>query len=97
MSEFNTGSDLFIEKAQEGVMVVNARVGVGADDKSWSLEFWAQNLFNKNYKQVAFNAPTQGSNTSALQTAQFGTAATQLFGGFLAEPRTYGLTVRTKF
>ena len=97
MSEFNTGSDLFREKAQQGVMVVNARIGIGADDRQWSLEFWAQNVFDKNFKQVAFNAPVQGSNTSAAQTAQFGTPGTQLFGAFLAEPRTYGLTVRTKF
>ena len=29
-SEFNTGSDLFVEKEQNGVMVVNARAGIGA-------------------------------------------------------------------
>ena len=96
-SEINTGSDLFIEKAQPGVMVVNARLGFGAEDKRWSIEGFAQNLTNVNYKQVAFNATLQGSNTSAAQTQQFGTPGTQLFGAFLAEPRTYGVTVRTKF
>jgi hypothetical protein len=39
----------------------------------------------------------QGSNTSLAQTQRFGTTATQLFGAFLAEPRTYGVTVRTRF
>ena len=96
-SEFNTGSDLFPEKGQQGVMVVNARAGIGASDRRWSLELWAQNLFDVDYKQVAFNATLQGSNTSYAQTAQFGTRATQLFGAFLAEPRTYGLTGRFRF
>jgi outer membrane receptor protein involved in Fe transport len=96
-SEFNTGSDLFPEKAQSGVMVVNARAGIGAEDRRWSLEFWAQNLFDVDYKQVAFNATLQGSNTSLAQTSRFGTPGTQLFGAFLAEPRTYGVTVRTRF
>ncbi|TFI57226.1 TonB-dependent receptor [Sphingomonas parva] len=96
-SEFNTGSDLFPEKVQEGVMVVNARAGIGASDRSWSLELWAQNLFDVDYKQVAFNATLQGSNTSYAQTAAFGTPATQLFGAFLAEPRTYGITGRFRF
>jgi iron complex outermembrane receptor protein len=96
-SEFNTGSDLFPEKEQNGVMVVNARAGIGHADRNWSLEFWAQNVFDVQYKQVAFNATLQGSNTSLAQTQQFGTPATQLFGAFLAEPRTYGVTVRTRF
>ena len=96
-SEFNTGSDLFPEKREMGVMVVNARAGIGAQDRRWSLELWAQNLFNEDYKQVAFNATLQGSNTSLAQTQRFGTPATQLFGAFLAEPRTYGITARTRF
>ena len=49
-----------------------------------------------NYKQTVFNAPLQGSNTSSAQTVA-GATTTQLFGAFLAEPRTYGITVRTKF
>ncbi|MFS0737952.1 TonB-dependent receptor [Sphingomonas sp. 1P06PA] len=96
-SEINTGSDLFTEKEQRGVMVVNARVGLGQAEGRWSVEFWGQNIFNVDYKQVVFNAPIQGSNTSLAQTQQFGTPGTQLFGAFLAEPRTYGITVRTKF
>ncbi|WP_380873557.1 TonB-dependent receptor [Sphingomonas sp. DBB INV C78] len=95
-SELNTGSDLDLEKRQSGVMVVNARVGLIGDEGKWGIEFWGQNIFNKNYKQVAFDAPGQGSGTTA-QTAAFGTPTTQLFNAFLAEPRTYGVTVRTKF
>ena len=96
-SELNTGSDLFPEKIQQGVMIVNARAGIGPSDGDWSLEFWVQNLLDTNYSQVIFNSPLQGSNTSYAQTALFGTPSTQLFSSFLAEPRTFGVTVRTKF
>ena len=96
-SRINTGSDLFIEKEQEGVFVVNARLGVKQAEGRWSVELWAQNLFDEDYKQIVFSSPLQGSNTSAAQTQMFGTPTTQLFNAFLAEPRTYGVTVRGRF
>ncbi len=95
-SDTNTGSDLDIEKVQDAFAVVNARVGLRGPEQKWALEFWAQNIFDVNYQQVTFDAPLQGGGTTR-QTAQFGTAANQLYGAFLAEPRTYGITARFKF
>ena len=96
MSKFNTGSDLDIEKTQKGFAVVNGRVGIhGADDR-WALEFWAQNLFNKHFLQVAFDAPIQGSGTTRGVEAGFYPRSTQLYGAFLGEPRTFGVTLRAK-
>jgi iron complex outermembrane receptor protein len=95
-SDYNTGSDLFPEKAQDGFVTVNARIGLRGKDQRWSVELWGQNVFNKNYQQVAFNAPFQGANSSA-QVAAFGGTGNQLFSSYLAEPRTYGATVRTRF
>ncbi|MDB5720481.1 MAG: TonB-dependent receptor [Alphaproteobacteria bacterium] len=100
-SGYNTGSDLFPEKEQESYAIVNARVGLRGPGERWSLEFWAQNLFNVNYQQVAFNTPFQGGNSrSQVQafgaTQGFGTA-NQLFSSYLAEPRTYGVTARFRF
>ncbi|MDB5736960.1 MAG: TonB-dependent receptor, partial [Sphingomonas bacterium] len=95
-SEINTGSDLFAEKAQQGVMVVNARLGIGSGEKGWSLEAWVQNMFNVNYKQVAFNSTLQGTNNSYAQLAP-GQTTSQLFSAFLAEPRTFGGTLRYRF
>jgi iron complex outermembrane receptor protein len=97
-SEINTGSDLNFEKGQPGVMVVNARLGLrGGGDYGWALEFWAQNLFDVDYTQIGFNAPLQGGGeTRAVQSLQQ-PSATRLYGAFLAEPRTYGVTVRTRF
>jgi len=95
-SSYNTGSDLFPEKAQEGFTLVNARVGLRGPEERWAIELWGQNIFDKNYQQVAFNTPFQGAGSIA-QTQAFGTTANQLFSSFLAEPRTYGVTVRGKF
>lgn len=95
-SDYNTGSDLFAEKKQDGFTVVNARVGLrGADDR-WAVELWAQNLLDTDYQQVAFNAPFQGAGSQA-QVQAFGGVGNQLFSSFLAEPRTYGVTLRSRF
>jgi outer membrane receptor protein involved in Fe transport len=95
-SEMNTGSNVFPEKAQQGTMVINARLGIGPADGNWSLEGWVQNLFNINYEQVAFNSPVQGTGVSYAQLAP-GQSTNQIYNAFLAEPRTFGVTVRKKF
>ena len=95
-SGYNTGSDLFPEKEQESFVLVNARLGVRGPSDRWAVELWAQNLFDQNYQQVAFNAPFQGSN-SVAHVINFGGTANQMFASFLAEPRTYGITGRFRF
>jgi len=103
MSTFNTGSDLDIEKTQRSFNVVNGRVGIHGPNGMWALEVWGQNLFNKTYTQVGFDAPLQGTGTGVYSNTARGVQegryarANQLFGLFLAEPRTYGLTLRAKF
>lgn len=95
--DYNTGSDLFPQKEQDGYAIFNARVGIrGADDR-WSVELWAQNLFNVDYAQVAFNTPFQAGTTAAPFVDPQYPGGRQIFSQFLAEPRTYGLTVRTRF
>jgi iron complex outermembrane recepter protein len=100
-SDYNTGSDLLPEKVQDGFAVVNARIGLRGAEQKWAVELWAQNLFDKNYDQVAFNSPLQASGTGSLAHQQeFGTAtsfSSQLFSAFLSEPRTFGVTLRGKF
>jgi len=96
-SDYNTGSDLFFEKAQDGFFVSNARIGLRGREQRWAIEAFVLNVFNENYQQVAFNAPFQGAG-SVAQTIKFGTTpANQIFTSYVAEPRTYGLTVRTRF
>jgi len=80
-SEYNTGSDLAPLKLQEALTLVNARVGIGSQDERWAVELWGQNLTDELYKQVAFDGTFQAGAINA----------------FLGAPRTYGMTLRSKF
>jgi len=95
--DYNTGSDLFPQKEQDGYALVNGRIGLRGPDQKWAVEFWAQNIFNKDYTQIAFNTPFQAGGASAAFTDPQFPGGRQIFSAFLAEPRTYGLTVRGKF
>jgi iron complex outermembrane receptor protein len=95
-SDYNTGSDLFGEKEQDGFFLMNARVGVRGPDQRWAVELWSQNLLNTRYQQVAFSAPFQGAGSQS-QVQAFGGVGNQIFTTYLAEPRTYGITLRSRF
>ena len=81
--DYNTGSDLLYGKEQDSFAVVNGRIGLRGPDEKWAIELWAQNIFDEDYTQVAFN-------TSFV-------APQQTYSAYLAEPRTYGVTVRAGF
>jgi outer membrane receptor protein involved in Fe transport len=80
-SSYNTGSNLDPRKLQGAYGLLNARIGLGPADDTWSVEFWSANLANKYYYQVAFDAPFQYNQIDA----------------FLGAPRTFGVTARVKF
>lgn len=104
-SRSNTGSDLAPEKAQRGYLLSNARVGLRGPKQRWSIEVWGQNIFNEVYTQVAFDAPLQppgGVSGGRVLNLPAGTPfaanrSQNLYGRFLGEPRTFGVTLRTKF
>jgi iron complex outermembrane recepter protein len=96
-TDYNTGSDLFPQKNQDSFAVVNARLGVRGPGERWSLEVWAQNLFDQDYAQVAFNSPFQAGATAAPFVDPQFPGGRQIFSAFLAEPRTYGITGRFRF
>ena len=81
--DYNTGSDLLHGKEQDAYTIVNGRIGITGPDRRWGVELWANNLFDVDYTQVAFNTPF--------------VAPQQTYSAFLAEPRTYGITVRAGF
>jgi outer membrane receptor protein involved in Fe transport len=86
-SSYDTGSDLDPGKTQKAFTVVDGRLTFGPKSEMWDVELWAENLFNQNYIQVAFdngfqNAPTNG---------------TGVLDAFLGNPRTFGVTLRGKF
>jgi iron complex outermembrane receptor protein len=88
-SDYNTGSNLDPRKIQESITLVNARLGFGTTDQTWTVELWAQNLTDEEYFQVAFDATLQGSST--------GPTPTSMIDAFLGAPRTFGATARFKF
>ena len=100
-SDTNTGSDLDLEKVQDGFAVVNGRVGIYGPERRWGVEVWGQNLFNTKYYMIGADMPLQGSGTwrAVAAPASSGLAGTanQLFVGFPGEPRTYGVTLRASF
>ncbi|MEI6485564.1 MAG: TonB-dependent receptor [Sphingomonadales bacterium] len=96
-SAINTGSDLDFEKIQAPYTLVNARIGVYGKNKAWGIELWGMNIFNTLYQQVAADAPIQGSGTFRAVAQGLSASANQIFITFPAEPRTYGITLRTKF
>ena len=62
---------------------MNGRIGIRGPEEAWAVELWGQNLFNEDYTQVGINTPFIAPN--------------QTYSAFLAEPRTYGVTVRGRF
>ena len=95
-SRYNTGSDLDIEKTQGAYTVVNGRIGIHGADNAWAIEVWGQNLFDRNFIQVGFDSPLQGSGTTRGVQQGFIGRSTQLYNAFLGEPRTFGVTLRTR-
>ena len=81
--DYNTGSDLLYGKEQDGYTVVNGRIGLTNIADRFAIEGWVVNAFDQDYTQVAFNTPFVASQ--------------QTYSAYLAEPRTYGVTVRAEF
>ncbi|MGR4864877.1 TonB-dependent receptor [Caulobacter sp. LARHSG274] len=99
-SKYNTGSDLFPLKEQKAYTVMNGRIAIGSEDEHWSVELWGQNLLNEKYTQVAFNGFLQGSSGLSIANATYGATGfpdTITYDAFLGAPRTYGVTLRSKF
>ncbi|MGB9331559.1 MAG: TonB-dependent receptor [Steroidobacteraceae bacterium] len=87
-SSYNTGSDLDPLKIQGSYGLLNARMSIGAPDGKWAFEVWGQNLADKGYFQVAFDAPFQGLAVPGFNNQ---------IDSFVGDPRTFGATIRVKF
>ena len=72
-------------------------------DERYAVEFWGQSIFDEQDTRVACNTPclaAAGAGSTATPAAFPGTlypGGTQVFSAYLAEPRTYGVTVRARF
>ncbi len=90
MGDYNTGSDLDVEKHQDSYTVVNARFGIGRADSRWMLEFWGTNITDTEYVQVGFDGPLQALFPDPGNP--FNT-----YNAFPAAPRMYGVTFRVRY
>ena len=97
MSDFNTGSDLDVEKEQEAFTVANARIGVGSQDGTWMVELWGLNIFDKEYVQVGFDGPLQAVGSPLPNSQHAANDPKNTYNGFLGAPATYGVTLRMRF
>ena len=86
-SDYNTGSDLDPDKTQKDFWLMNARVTFAPRDDRWAVEFWVQNLFDRDYKQIAFDSGFQNAPSNA----------TGVLDAFLGDPRTFGVTLRAHY
>ncbi len=86
-SDYNTGSDLDPRKLQKAYTITDARIILGPRDSRYDVELWAENLFNTNYEQTAFDVPAQNIPTNAKGELD----------AFLGAPRTFGATLRAHF
>ena len=86
-SRYNTGSDEDPRKEQTAYFVTDGRIIFGPQDNRYDVEIWAQNLFNTNYEQVAFDAGFQNAPNNP----------TGLIDAFLGNPRTFGATLRARY
>ena len=68
-------------RAVGAVTLLNASAGLRSQDGKWSVEVWSRNLTDQQYTQGNFESVGQPGSVNS----------------YLAEPRTYGITLRTRF
>ena len=91
-SKYNVGSDEDPNKEQPGFWLADASIGIATADHRISLKLWSTNLFNKLYRQAAFDGVVQTlSSPPALVPSP------NNYYYFPAQPRFFGATVRIKY
>lgn len=76
---------LIVGDIQDGNIMVNLRAGVGTIDNLFGIEFFVNNLTDEITRGVTFNTTLRGCGAANSRSA------------FSLQPRTYGVTVRTRF
>ncbi|WP_336986871.1 TonB-dependent receptor [Altererythrobacter aquiaggeris] len=76
---------LIVADVQDGSIFANVRAGFGRADDSLAIEFWVNNLTDRVTRGVTFNTTLRSTGANNSRSA------------FTLQPRTYGVTVRTKF
>ncbi|MEK6638128.1 MAG: hypothetical protein AABY88_08600 [Pseudomonadota bacterium] len=80
---------------QDGNAKINLRAGFGSQDGRWRVEVFGNNITDVTTRSVTFNVPLRGG--AFIPGALGANGAGIARGAFLQEPRTYGVTLRSKF
>lgn len=80
---------------QDGNLKVNLRAGIGRQDGLWRVEFWGNNIFNVITYGINTSGPLRGVGSLPGPNNAGGIGASRVV--FPQEPRTYGVTLRSKF
>lgn len=78
-------SPLIVGDVQDGNIKINLRAGLGSVDETWAIEAFVLNLTDEVTRGVTFNNVLRG------------VGAVNSRSSYILEPRTYGVTLRTKF
>ena len=94
VTDHRTGSNLDPAKTQVDYLLLNARIGISTEDELFAIELWGKNLLDERYAQIGFDAQLQGDAPTAFNRSP---ATFSQIGAFLGEPRTLGITLKTRF
>ena len=76
---------------QPSFAIFDARIGLGARDDRWNIDFWVRNLTDEYYSIGAFAVPEQTLFQSGTQQVE------GVFGAYPNEPQTMGVTLRARY
>jgi iron complex outermembrane recepter protein len=82
---------------QDSNFKVNLRASLGTQDGRIRVELFGNNIFNVQTRNVTFDIPLRGGDFLRLNPGLGNAAQGVARGVFNQEPRTYGVTVRSKF
>lgn len=80
---------------QKGDLKIDLRLGFESSDARWTIELWGTNVTDKRTQAITANTPTRGVPNLPGPFNAGGLGLSRVT--FPDEPRTYGVTVRTKF
>ena len=91
-SSYQVGSDEDPVKMQPGFGLMNPSLGIPSHDQRYQLSIWGTNLFNRFYKQTAFDGVLQTFATPPASNSTLNN-----YYDFPGQPRFYGMTLRVKY
>jgi outer membrane receptor protein involved in Fe transport len=80
---------------QDANAKVNLRLALGSPDDRWRIELWGNNVFDVQTRSATAAVPLRGVASLSGPANAGGIAVAR--SSYLQDPRTYGVTLRSKF